>query len=175
MRIVIKCLLNWDTSSHSSRGPGIFGDTIAFARADEEQGRGSLHGHWQIWVKELSQNTRDALFHPDLETRKRAREEFYRYIDDIICTSFDSELEVLHTCGGEHDTLPKQGNIAEIFESREKQVFRDSRHKNGAQIIGGRLLVCNQCGLHTSPTEAIDNSLLGRKEKIDASLGTVPV
>ena len=55
MQIVIECLLNWDMSTNCSKGPGIFGETIAFARADEEQGRGSLHGHWQIWIKELSQ------------------------------------------------------------------------------------------------------------------------
>lgn len=167
MQIVIECLLNWDMSSNTSKGPGIFGETEAFARSDEEQGRGSLHGHWQIWVKELSQRTRDALFHPDASERKRAREEFYQYIDHTICTSFGSELEVLHPCENINPHSNQVKTISDIFKSRETQVFRDARHKHGAQIIGGRVLKCDQCGLLTSPTEVIDNHLLCQKKKID--------
>jgi hypothetical protein len=31
---------------------GILGKVIAFAPAHEEQGRKTLHSHWQIWVQE---------------------------------------------------------------------------------------------------------------------------
>jgi hypothetical protein len=31
----------------------------AFAAADEEQGRKTLHRHWQIWVEEIDQTVRD--------------------------------------------------------------------------------------------------------------------
>ena len=165
MQIVIECLLNWDMSTNCSKGPGIFGETIAFARADEEQGRGSLHGHWQIWIKELSQKTRDALFHSNTSKRAEAREEFYQYINAVICTTFDSELEVIHTCENTTQNKTNTTQLSRQFESRDKQIFRDSRHKNGAQVTGGRLLICKECGLLTSPNEAIDNTLLHKRNQ----------
>jgi hypothetical protein len=46
---------------------------LAFAGADEEQGRKTLHRHWQIWVKELSQTLRNSLFHKNVEIKDKAR------------------------------------------------------------------------------------------------------
>ena len=51
-------MLRWDTKTQSSRGKGILGTVLAFFGADEEQGRKTLHRHWQIWVQELNQITR---------------------------------------------------------------------------------------------------------------------
>ena len=39
--------------------------------ADEEQGRKTLHRHWQIWVQELNQTLRDCLFDTDATKRKK--------------------------------------------------------------------------------------------------------
>jgi hypothetical protein len=47
MQILTKCMLRCDTKTQSSKGKGILG-------ADEEQGRKTLHRHWQIWVQELN-------------------------------------------------------------------------------------------------------------------------
>ena len=74
MQILTECLLKWDTKTQLSKGKGILGTVIAFAGADEEQGRKTLHRHWQIWVKEIDQNIRDCLFHKDNKTRLEARE-----------------------------------------------------------------------------------------------------
>jgi hypothetical protein len=73
MQILTECLLKWDTKTQTSKGKGIFGTVIAFAGADEEQGRTTLHQHWQIWVKEIDQNIRDCLFHKDDKTRLEVR------------------------------------------------------------------------------------------------------
>jgi hypothetical protein len=55
MQILTKCMLRWDTKTQSSKGKGILGTVLAFSGADEEQGRITLHRHWQIWVQELDQ------------------------------------------------------------------------------------------------------------------------
>ena len=52
MQILTECLLRWDTKTQTAKGKGILGTVVAFAGADEEQGRKTLHQHWQIWVKE---------------------------------------------------------------------------------------------------------------------------
>jgi hypothetical protein len=44
----------------------------AFADTDEEQGRKTLHQHWQIWVEEINQTLRNALFDNDNKTRNKA-------------------------------------------------------------------------------------------------------
>jgi hypothetical protein len=72
MQILTKCMLRWDTKTQSSQGKGILGTVIAFFGADEEQGRKTLHRHWQIWVEELNQTLRDCLFETDATKRKNA-------------------------------------------------------------------------------------------------------
>ncbi len=65
-------MLRWDTNTQSSKGIGILGMVLAFSGADEEQGRKTLHQHWQIWVQELHQTLRDCLFDIDATKRKDA-------------------------------------------------------------------------------------------------------
>jgi hypothetical protein len=117
MQILTECLLKWDTKTQSSKGKGILGTVIAFAGADEEQGRKTLHRHWQIWVKEIDQNIRDCLFHKDDKTRLEARNTFLKHIDDVISADYGSG-----GCGkaGRFATSKKKGGFfrliwAEIF------------------------------------------------------------
>ena len=49
MQIVTECLFGWDDKNKKGNG-GILGTLEAFIRGDEEQGRGSNHGHWLLWV-----------------------------------------------------------------------------------------------------------------------------
>jgi len=81
MQILTECLLRWDTKTQTAKGKGILGTVVAFAGADEEQGRKTLHRHWQIWVKEINQTVRDSLFHKDTKTRTDARNTFLKHID----------------------------------------------------------------------------------------------
>ena len=39
-------------------------------RAHKEQGRKTLHSHWQIWVEELLPQVREDLWHTDHEIRR---------------------------------------------------------------------------------------------------------
>ena len=61
MQILTKCMLRWDTKTQSSIGKGILGTVLAFSGADKEQGRKTLHWHWQIWVQELNQTLQDCM------------------------------------------------------------------------------------------------------------------
>ena len=65
-------MLKWDTTTKTSTGKGILGTVHAFAAADEEQGQKTLHRHWQIWVKEINQSVKNALFDNDNETRNKS-------------------------------------------------------------------------------------------------------
>ena len=49
VQIVLECLLGWNSNDQKG-SEGILGKLEAFCRGDEEQGRGSNHGHWLIWV-----------------------------------------------------------------------------------------------------------------------------
>ena len=50
MEIVMECLFGWDKKKQKGK-PGVFGTVEAFCEAIEEQGRGTLHGHFLIWIK----------------------------------------------------------------------------------------------------------------------------
>jgi hypothetical protein len=50
-KVVIETLLQWDCKNQRYKGKGRVGTIRAFAAGDEEQGRGTLHGHWQVYVE----------------------------------------------------------------------------------------------------------------------------
>ena len=70
-------MLNWDPKKLQARGKGIFGTVLAFATAHEEQGRSTLHSHWQIWTEDLSTQIHEDLWNSDRNTHKTSREAFY--------------------------------------------------------------------------------------------------
>jgi hypothetical protein len=72
MQIITDCMLRWDSKKQTSKGKGILGTVLAFSAADEEQGRKTLHHHWQIWVKGIDQTLRNCLFHEDMCVRNTA-------------------------------------------------------------------------------------------------------
>ena len=82
-------MLKWDIKSKSSTGKGILGTVQAFAGADEEHGRKTLHRHWQIWVEDINQTLRNALFDNNNNIRKQAQETFFmKHINNLISTSY---------------------------------------------------------------------------------------
>jgi galactose-1-phosphate uridylyltransferase len=70
-------MLNWDPKKLQARGIGSFGTVLAFATAHEEQGRSTLHSHWQIWTEDLSTQIHEDLWNSDRNTHKTSREAFY--------------------------------------------------------------------------------------------------
>jgi hypothetical protein len=51
-----------DVQKKTTRGKRILGTVVAFSAADEEQGRKTLHCHWQIWVTAINQKVQNCCF-----------------------------------------------------------------------------------------------------------------
>ncbi len=104
----MECMLQWDVTKKTTKGKGILGTAVAFSAADEEQGRKTLHRHWQIQVKEIDQTVQNCLFHEDITIRDRARKTFCEQIDSVITASYGEELCITHNCLNKYnDVVPK--------------------------------------------------------------------
>ncbi|EJK72421.1 hypothetical protein THAOC_06050, partial [Thalassiosira oceanica] len=90
MDIVLRCLLGWDSKKQSGRC-GIFGMVEAWIRADEEQGRLTLHGHWLIWIRGFNR-LRSLMQDSDKETRTAATRKHIDYINSIMSTSLGDDV-----------------------------------------------------------------------------------
>ena len=113
MQIVVECILRWDIKKKTSKGKGILGTVLAFFAADEEQGRKTLHRHWQIWVKEIDETLRNCLFHEDDTARDIARKTFCKHIDNVLTASYGSEFRITHKCVKESNDFINKQDIAE--------------------------------------------------------------
>jgi hypothetical protein len=74
MQILTECMLESDIKSKSSTEKGILRAVWAFAGADKKQGPKTLHQHWQVWVEDINQSIKNALFDKDKNTRNKARQ-----------------------------------------------------------------------------------------------------
>ena len=160
MQILTKCMLRWDTKTESSRGKGILGTVVAFFGADEEQGRKTLHRHWQIWVKELNKTLRDCLFDRNATKRQDARKTFCRYIDNVISACYGPDLSITHRCidynKNEQFKVDSPGNL---FKELDPTIFRRARHKDLCDDVKGGIMYCPDCN-HTVSTIDIVNKAL---------------
>jgi hypothetical protein len=102
------------------------GTVIAFAGADEEQCRKTLHQHWQMWVKEIDQTMRDCLFHKNDTTRVEARKIFLKHIDNVISASYGSDLYILHRCVDKDQNEELKIEIADNLLKEEKKLILDA-------------------------------------------------
>ena len=157
MDIVLKCLLNWDNERKESLGTGMVGDLVAWNHTVEEQGRGSLHAHWQLFTKQLSTKARLKLFQEVKVVRDTARRELVDYIDSMVCASYGSEIDIVHNCSNQtpdksewdemqDQTAKEMAPENSRYFSRQPQVFRNARNKYCNSDGGGCLSVCNKCG-----------------------------
>ena len=141
MQILTKCMLRWDTKTQSSRGKGILGMVVAFFGADEEQGRKTLHRHWQIWVKELNKTLRDCLFDRDATKRQDARKTFCRHIDNVISACYRPDLSITHRCiDGNKNKQFKVDIPKNLFREVNPTVFRCARHKDLYDEVKGGIM-----------------------------------
>ncbi len=115
MQIVVECMLRWDIKKKTSKGKGILGTVFAFFAADEEQGRKTLHRHWQILVKEIDETLRNCLFHEDNTTGDIARKTFCKHIDNVITVSYGSEFRITHKYIKESNDFISKQDIAEVL------------------------------------------------------------
>jgi len=164
-QIIIETLLQWDTKNQRAKGKGILGRVLAFAPADEEQGRITLHSHWQIWLEELNQSVRDALFHPDKDKQSKARQDFCAYIDEVMNSTHGTDLEVKHMCKGR----PIVSSVDKIFKERKPQDLRNARHKNMSSEMKGKVMECKACNEQVSTVDIINMALDYWKGTVDTT------
>jgi hypothetical protein len=124
MQIVVECMLRWDIKKKTSKGKGILGTVLAFFAADEEQGRKTLHRHWQIWVKGINETLQNCLFHEDDTARDIVRKTSCKHIDNVLTASYGSEFRITHKCIKEGNDFINKQDIAEVlFQERDPYIF----------------------------------------------------
>ena len=67
IHILISDLMQCNIKKQQAKRAGVLETVASSGPTDEEQGRGTLHGHWKIWIKEFNQPLRDALFARDYQ------------------------------------------------------------------------------------------------------------
>jgi hypothetical protein len=113
-----------ETTNNTDYSLGILGTVLAFFAADEEQGRKTLHHHWQIWVKEIDKILRNCLFHEDDTIRNIARKTFYKQIENVITASYGPEFRITHKCVNKKNDLVNKQDMAEvIFQEQDPYIF----------------------------------------------------
>jgi hypothetical protein len=124
MQILTECLLRWDNKTRTSKRKGILGTVLAFAGANEEQGCKTLHQHWQIWVKEMSQTLRNSLFHKNVERKNKVRKKFCKLIDKVICASYGQEVCITHRCVDENKMQIMKTDIPKnMYKQKGSDIF----------------------------------------------------
>jgi hypothetical protein len=113
MQILTEHMLKWYTKTKPSTGKGILGTVRAFAGTDEEQGKKTLHRPWQMWMEEINQTLRNALFDNDNKTRNKARQTFQQHIDNVVSTSYGPQFCIRYKCIVEKDQETLKTNIPE--------------------------------------------------------------
>jgi len=156
MQIVIEKLLCWDPKTQRGRR-GIFGIVEGFARTDEEQGRKTLHGHWQIFIKGFNE-CRDALYNDDMSIREQARHDLLQYVDEVISADYGDEFVVTHNCSQSPlDLNPKKAS--DIYEECEPELLRKARHKDHCLDVMGKVLKCKKCKEAVSSSDLLNMAL----------------
>ena len=101
IQIVIEVLLGWDPKTHTGT-KGVFGTLEAWTRADEEQGRKSLHSHWQLWIKGIN-GYRTHFYHKDDAVKSKARKIFLGYVDKVMTATYGDDFIITDNCDCSND------------------------------------------------------------------------
>lgn len=158
INILVESLFQWDIEKQKSKGVGIFGTTVAFAPADEEQGRKTLHQHIQLWVKEFDSKFRNSLFDPDIDVRTRARAQLQDYVDKVMSASYGTQLLV---------PGPNNSDVEaeKLLEDASSQVLRDARHEELNKDIGGCVLKKKGANVKAATTDLANYTLKSLKNQ----------
>jgi hypothetical protein len=150
---IICHLLGWDYLGNKPLGIGIFGKCIgiAFVRTDKEQGRGTLHGHWLVWIAGFNKLRKD-LFSSDDEVRENAKSRVKEYIEKTFCSDYQYSyhLDITHTIC---NTTAKASDLACQCED---QVLRDSCFKEKCKETKGEIMTCSFCTHHNTTNNEED-------------------
>ena len=162
MDIVVGKVVGWDEPSRK----GMLGECLAYTQTVEEQGRLSLHAHFQIWIKEVNQ-IRDNLFSTIPQTVDCAKRELCKHIDRHISTKFLFNDSDFPESGLKYtDVFPHQCTVTD-FRARDQliladnQALRNLRHKIGSRLKGeNAFAICPHCLKAWTVEEVINDYLI---------------
>ena len=148
----------------TSKGKGILGSVVAFAPVDEEQGRKTLHSHWQMWLAQLSQSLHDDLFSQSPICLKKGRDKFFKLVNNFMHSSYVPDFDITHGCiqdrpGSIRAQTSAQQRSNYHFEYCGLQVFCNARHKSLSKEIQQRVAKCRQCGEIVSTEDIVNVAL----------------
>ncbi|KAL7549162.1 hypothetical protein ACHAWF_012431 [Thalassiosira exigua] len=172
MEIVIECLLGWDPKTQTGKG-GVFRRVLVWAKTDEEQGRKTLHSHWQVWVEGFNE-CRDALYHEDLGVRAQARKALIEYIDKVISARYcDGELGIAYNCpcSPPEEDVVVVSKASDLVKERDLNILRLARHKDHCLDVMDKVLECIECQEPISTGTMVDAALRQWHSFSDANSG----
>jgi hypothetical protein len=134
MDIVIEEVIGWDIEKGKAREDivGLFGVPEAFCAGIEEQGRRTLHGHIQVWVKEISK-WREELHAENQSQCREARRQIIKSVNEVSSCHLFTECNgiakaFLHVCT-EADARWRQTKSCIIYGiRRDKKQKGESLH-----------------------------------------------
>ena len=135
MQIALECLFRWDPGRQKGKR-GIFGKMEAYCRADEEQGRSTLHAHWLVWIQNFG-HLRRLMFAEDEKTQKIARASYIAYINKVMSAAqcdFEAEVTRNCPCGTWNE------KVNEVYENCDLEDLMKARHDTICRDIGGRVM-----------------------------------
>ena len=144
--IVMREVVLWDFEEEcATELPSLFGIPEAVAAVIEEQGRGTLHIHLQIWIKEYNKWRAD-LWNSNSHVAGTAKRKIADFADKISSTQLFSRkrCRVNH---GAYGAFPHPCNVQNDHHRQpprvvEDQQLHDLRHKVGHQVRGGCYINC---------------------------------
>ena len=161
VQILIQCLLQWDSKTQKAKGKFILGTKYAFAPADEEQGRGTLHSHWQVWVRELNQHLQHLVYNRDNAQKEACKHELLKHINIVTNATYGLDLTVTNTC----NSSEKRGIADNFFVNRINQVMCDAWHKKLCHKVKGQIMKYPECKKQVSTTDIVTLTLADWKTK----------
>jgi len=105
---------------------GVLGTLEARARANEEQGRKSLHSHWQLWIKGIN-GYRTHFYHKDDAVKSKARKTFLGYVDKVMTATYGDDFIITDNCDCSNDGPVVAKKAKAIFKECELQVLTGFR------------------------------------------------
>ena len=117
------------------------GTVHAFSPGDKEQGRGTLHSHWRVFIKELTNEVHSALFEGNNADKEEAKQKITHHIDQVMKSSHGDNIIVKHMC---KELKPIVGRVGDIFQQCPLQTLRNARHKNMCNDVRGEIIECKE-------------------------------
>ena len=145
LNIIIDIVIGWDRKTETGK-MGLFGTPMAFTCTIEEQGRRTLHAHFQIWIKE-TYNERKNLFSTVRDTVKTAKTNLCNEADCTMGKSFFFNARDI--LDGQVINFPHECPVPVRRRKKPKivcdQTLRELRYKEGNALTGKTFATCPHC------------------------------